>query len=297
MSTLYIYPYHWWPGFDNKQDGNHIGFFEELFSKSSLSKFEITYDMERANVLLESGKPEPQMRNHKQWKYIINFIGEPVLPDTEHYNVVLTSVNDPTSNIVDLPLVIMYLHCNHFLPRLHHRRTITEVPPSFCSFIVSNPKCAIRNTIFERLNRYKKVNSMGGYANNMGSVILYPYWSQSFFDVIGSHKFMICGENTKMTTYSTEKIANPYLAYTIPIYWGTHNITNIFNPDSMLFLEDETEEAMDRLIQRIIELDTDDKKYLEFINRPVFNQHTIAYWNEHYTLEAIMKKIDIVLTK
>ena len=108
---------------------------------------------------------------------------------------------------------------------------------------------------------------------------------------------MICGENTKMTTYSTEKIANPYLAYTIPIYWGTHNITNIFNPESMLFLEDETEEAMDRLIQRIIELDTDDKKYLEFINRPVFNQHTIEYWNEHYTLEAIGKKIDTVIAK
>lgn len=296
-SKLYIYPHNWWPGFENKIDANHIGFFEELFSKTTLSNLEITCDVDRANVLLEAGKPEPLMRNRKQWKYIINFIGEPVLPDSEHYNLVLTSVNDPASNIVDLPLVVMYLHCNHFIPRLHQRRVITTVPPSFCSFIVSNPKCNIRNTIFERLNNYRKVNSMGRYANNTGDIIPYPYWSQSFFDVIGSHKFMICGENTKMTTYSTEKIANPYLAYTIPIYWGTHNITNIFNPDSMLFLEDETEEAMDRLIQRIIELDTDNEKYLEFINRPVFNQQNIEYWNDHYTLEAIGKKIDTVITK
>jgi len=294
LDKYYIYPYNWWPGFENRTDANHIGFFERLFMNTKLHNHEITNSLDKANVLLEAGKPDEKMRNIKEWKYKINFIGEPDLPVEENYDLVLTSVNN-VKNIVDLPLAIMYIHCNNFLPRLLTRRRILSPATSFCTFIVSNPKCEIRNRIFERLNSYKMVHSMGRYANNIGHNLHYPYWSEQYFNIIGTHKFMICCENTKMTTYSTEKIVNPYIAQTIPIYWGTHNIKKIFNPDSMLFLEDETEEAFNRLIEKIIELDNDDEKYLEFINRPTFNPGNLEFWNNNYTLEALGKKVDHVL--
>jgi hypothetical protein len=290
----YIFPYNWWPGFNEKTDANHIGFFEMLLSKTKLKNFEITYDINKANILLEANIPDERIRKIKNWKYKINFIGEPALPQHEKYDLVLTSVNNIT-NIVDLPLCIAYIHCNNFLPKLLNRPKIDIVPQNFCSFIVSNPKCIIRNKLFEKLNNYKKVSSMGGYANNVGDQISYPYWSQEYFNVIGSHKFMICCENTKLETYSTEKIVNPYVARTIPIYWGTHNIKNIFNPESILFLEDDTDEAVEKLINRVIELDNDDEKYLEFINRPILNEYNMQFWNENYTLEALCKKIDSIL--
>ena len=295
MVKYYIYAHNWWPGFDNKTDANHIGFFETLFSNTKLRDFEITRNIEIANVLLEAGHPDLTMHERKSWTYKINFIGEPALPKATHYDVVLTSITG-VSNIVDLPLSVAYIHCNSFLHRLESRPILTSVPSSFCTFIVSNPKCPTRNTIFERLNEYKRVHSMGRYANNIGQLIPYPYWSDAFFGVVGQYKFMICCENTKMETYSTEKIVNPYMARTIPIYWGTPNIHNIFNPDSMLFLEDETEEAMQRLIHRIIELDQNDDKYLEFINRPIFNKHNKRFWNENYSLESLGKKIDEILS-
>jgi len=290
----YIFPYNWWPGFNEKTDANHIGFFQILLSKTKLKNFEIIYDINKANVLLEAGNPNEHVHNLKNWKYKINFIGEPALPQHEKYDLVLTSVNNIT-NIVDLPLSVAYIHCNNFLPKLLNRQKIDIVPQNFCSFIVSNPKCIIRNKLFEKLNNYKKVNSMGGYANNVDGQIRYPYWSQDYFNVIGSHKFMICCENTKMETYSTEKIVNPYLARTIPIYWGSHNIKNIFNPDSMLFLEDETDEAFENLIKKIIELDNDDEKYLEFINRQIFTEDNIKFWNENYILESLARKIDEII--
>jgi hypothetical protein len=136
---------------------------------------------------------------------------------------------------------------------------------------------------------------MGNHANNMGMQISYPYWSSQYFDVLSNHKFMICFENTKMETYSTEKIVNTYLGRTIPIYWGSHNIKNIFNPNSMLFLEDETDEAFEKLVNKIIELDNDDDKYLEFINRPIFNGDNIKFWNENYILNALGRKIDAIV--
>jgi hypothetical protein len=294
--TNYIFFYNWWPGFHEKYDANHIGFYEELFSLSDkLKNFQITNDINIANVLVEAGKPDDKIRNIKKWKYTINYIGEPVLPDFEKYNLVLTSVND-IENVVDLPLSIAYIHCNHFFPLLIAPRNIECVPSLFCSFVVSNDKCVIRNNIFKRLNAYKKVDSMGRYANNVGGNVPYPYWSREFIDVIGKYKFMICGENTKMATYSTEKIVNPYLAKVIPIYWGAHNITNIFNHESMLFLEDETDESFEKLINKVIELDNDHEKYLEFVNRPIFNQHNQNFIEQHYNLNSLAKKIDQVLS-
>jgi hypothetical protein len=63
----------------------------------------------------------------------------------------------------------------------------------------------------------------------------------------------------------------------------------------MLFLEDETDEAFEKLINRIIELDNNNEKYLEFINRPIFTEHNIAFWNENYTLQSIGGKIDKII--
>jgi hypothetical protein len=290
----FIYFYNWWPGFENRTDANHIGFYEKLLANTKLKDFEITTDLNKANVLVEAGKPNKIMRNVKKWKYKINFVGEPDLPEFDNYDLILTSVNNK-ENVVDLPLSIAYIHCNNFLSNLCNRSFINKIPSQFCSFIVSNPKCEIRNKLFHKLNNYKKVNSMGSHENNIGGKISYPYWSNEFFNVIGSHKFMICCENTKMETYSTEKIVNPYIAKTIPIYWGSHNIKNIFNLDSMLFLENETDEAFEKLINKIIELDNDDEKYLEFINRPIFTQDNINFWNANYTLESIGKKIDNII--
>ena len=136
----------------------------------------------------------------------------------------------------------------------------------------------------------------GGFANNVGYQARQPYWSPQYFNMLSNYKFMICCENTKMETYTTEKIVNPYLGRTIPIYWGSHNIKNIFNPDSILFLEDETEESINKLIQKGIELDNDDEKYLEFINRPIFIEDNIKFWNENYMINSLVEKIDKLLT-
>jgi hypothetical protein len=63
----------------------------------------------------------------------------------------------------------------------------------------------------------------------------------------------------------------------------------------MLFLEEDNEESYEKLVNEIIELDNDNAKYLEFINRPILQDMT--YYNENYTVDAIALKIDNVLLK
>jgi len=291
----YIYVNGFWGGFVDKTDANHIDFFENLFKKTKLANYEITNHLNKANVLFESLFSH-SMTNVKKWKYKIHYSGEPRRLDSSNYDIVLYSEIAEGSNIVDVPLFAYYIHGNHFLDKLIHRPIVKSVPPNFCCFIVSNSGCWVRNQMFYRLNQYKKVDSYGGFENNMGgSRLKFDYWTEEFRQFLSTYKFIICFENTKIGTYSTEKIVNPYLSGTIPIYWSSHHIKNIFNSDSMLFLEDESDASYQILINKIKELDNDDEKYLELINRPVFTDMNLQYWNENYTVEKMAEKIDMLL--
>lgn len=298
MSMNYIYMNAFWYGFDNKTDANHYVFFEKIFKLSKLNNFEFTNDIYKANILFESVFGE-SLVTFKKWHYTIHFSGEPFKNKTSNYSVVLDSENnisEPTQfNIVDVPLSVYYVHNNNFIERLISRPRINKIPSEFCCFIVSNPKCHARNRMFEMLNNYKKIHSYGKAMNNMGYNIDYNYWTEEYFNFIGKYKFIICFENTKKGTYITEKIINPYLARIVPIYWGTHHVKNVINTESMLFLEDETDESYIKLINQIIELDTNDEKYLEFINKPTLTSFNLEYWNKHYTIENIAKKIDHII--
>ena len=204
--------------------------------------------------------------------------------------------NPHQNNIVDVPLCTYYTSNNNFFERLILRPHINKVPSEFCCFVVSNPNGYVRNRMFEMLNNYKKVDSYGRYANNMNNnYIQAGYSTEEYFNFIGKYKFMICFENSKKGTYITEKIVNPYLARIAPIYWGTHHVKNVFNSESMLFLEDESDESYSKLINRIIELDNDPAKYLEFINKQTLNSFNLEYWKNHYTIESIAKKIDNII--
>lgn len=290
-TEYYIFLNAFYYGFVERTDANNIGFFEKLFSKTILKNFKITKDINEANVLFESVFGNT-LANIKKWKYKILFSGEPYLTNSDKYDLLMYS-HETTRNIVDLPLYTVYMHGNSLLNRVINRLPISKVPEKFCCFIVSNESCTTRNNMFHYLNQYKKVDSCGRYANNTNFVIQHSYWSEEFRDFIGKYKFIICFENNKQATYSTEKIVNPYLAGSIPIYWGSSHIHKVFNRNSMLYLENESIESYQKIINEIIELDNSDEKYLEFINRPPITD--MSYFDKHYTLEAVAKNIDNAL--
>ncbi len=291
----YIYINGFWGGFSNKKDANHIGFFEKLFRETKIKNFEITDKLEKANILFES-LFNSKLVNAKKWDYMIHYSGESYSNNNSDYNVVLKSETSK-NNIVDLPLCVYYIYNNNFYNNLISRPLITQsqIPSKFCCFIVSNPKCKIRNNMFNMLNNYKKVDSCGKFNNNIGNVVKYDYWTKEYLDFIKQYKFIICFENSKTETYITEKIVNPLLAGIIPIYWGTHHIKNIFNIDSLLFLENESNQDFNILIQKIKEIDNDDSKYLEMVNQPLFTSKNIEYWNNNYTIHKISQSIDKLL--
>lgn len=290
-TEYYIFLNGFWPGFAEKTDGNTIDIFEKIFSKTIIKNFKITNNLNIANVLFESVFGNT-LADIKIWKYKILFSGEPYITNSEKYDLLLFS-HETQQNIVDVPLYVIYMYDNALLNRIVNKPKITKIPEKFCCFIVSNESCPARNNMFLYLNQYKKVESCGRYANNMQFVIQHSYWTEEFRNFISNYKFIICFENNKQNTYSTEKIVNPYVAGSIPIYWGSSHIHNVFNKDSMLYLEDESIESYQKIINEIIELDNSDEKYLEFINRTPITD--LSYFNDNYTIDVISKKINNVL--
>lgn len=53
-----------------------------------------------------------------------------------------------------------------------------------------------------------------------------------------NYKFSICMENYITDLYYTEKILDCFLTGTIPIYWGTETIGDIFDMNGIIFLND-----------------------------------------------------------
>lgn len=137
----------------------------------------------------------------------------------------------------------------------------------FCSFVVSNMgsrKTSRRVEFFHKLSRYKKVDSAGGALNNMGWQL--PRTPRAKEEFLRRYKFNIAFENSSIPGYVTEKIVEPFLARCLPIYWGCPRVVEEFNPASFLNSHDfPSDEA---LIEKIIELDRDDQKYLERLRQP-----------------------------
>ncbi len=215
--------------------------------------------------------PEP-VKN----RYNIQLAGESYYLKSDDGVFDATLASDYTHDrVICLPYFMQFLYWDNperFITKLRNRPVITKetIPKKFCCFIVSNPKCEMRNLMFQFLNKAKPVDSWGKYKNNMGTVLAHGHTTDEFRALLSEYKFVIAFENSKNDVYITEKLVNPLMAGVIPIYWGTDAVFDIFNKESILYLDERRPAAMKELINRILEIDANDDEYLRIVNQPAF---------------------------
>jgi hypothetical protein len=137
----------------------------------------------------------------------------------------------------------------------------------FCCMIVSNAKAKERIKFFHELSKYKKVDSGGRFLNNIG----FPVANKMEF--IRDYKFVMAFENSSYPGYTTEKIIEPMIVNSIPIYWGDPYISKDFNTKSFIHIEDITD--YNSAIEQIIEIDNDDEKFLSVVREPWFKENEV----------------------
>ena len=123
---------------------------------------------------------------------------------------------------------------------------------------------------FKKLCEYKRVESAGTYLNNMPNGETVRWKNDSKRQLQTKCKFTLCFESTKHEGFVTEKIVDAFYADTIPVYYGSDNVKDIFNPDAFINCSDY--ESFDAVIEKIKELDNDDEKYLEMLRQPIFKE-------------------------
>jgi hypothetical protein len=203
----------------------------------------------------------------------IFFSGESDRPDFRacDYSIASIKLDDPRH--LQLP---HYFHTGEpaeIIKRNDQPEAILAAKTKFCSFVVGgyNPrKNGNRVEFFKKLCGYKKVDSGGRKFNNIGGPV--PGGAPGKIAFLRAYKFNIAYENRSLPGYTTEKIFEPMVARCLPIYWGDPDIAEHFNPRSFLNRADfPSDEA---LIEKIIELDRDDQKYLEYLRQPYFHHDT-----------------------
>lgn len=154
----------------------------------------------------------------------------------------------------------------------------------FCCMLVSNPRAKERIEFFHKLSDYKKVDSAGGFLNNVGHSV------ENKMEFIKDYKFVISFENSSFPGYTTEKLIEPMFVNSIPVYWGNPYVAKDFNTKSFVNINDFG--SWNEAINYIIELDTDEEKYLEMALQPWLNDNRVA--NE-FSEESVLDFFDFIV--
>ncbi|NOQ25215.1 MAG: hypothetical protein GQ564_07615 [Bacteroidales bacterium] len=139
----------------------------------------------------------------------------------------------------------------------------------FCNFLYSNPNShKNRDIFFHQLSKYKKVDSLGQHLKNVSHDVSKRHSNNFFADSVNeklAYKFSISFENASHNGYNTEKIISSMVANTIPVFWGDKDINRYYNSES--FINCHEYDSFDQVIEKIIDLDNDDDKYLEMLSK------------------------------
>jgi alpha(1,3/1,4) fucosyltransferase len=154
----------------------------------------------------------------------------------------------------------------------------------FCNMIVSNPNSPKRVEFFDKLCKYKKVDSGGRYMNNIGG----PVNDKEAF--IRQYKFTFAFENSSFPGYTTEKLVQPMKVQSMPIYWGNPRVAEEFNTRSFVNWHDY--ENDEQVIEQIIALDGNKDLYLQYLQEEyITNQQVLQQFNR----ESIVKVFEDIL--
>jgi alpha(1,3/1,4) fucosyltransferase len=159
----------------------------------------------------------------------------------------------------------------------------------FCNFLYGN-KVPYREEFFKELTKYKRVDAPGLSMNNMPKLSTdkdQNMW-ESKRQFISKYKFTIAFENYTYPGYMTEKMLDPMLAGSMPIYIGNPEIHQHFNTESFVNAREWIEEGRDSvtlLLEKIAQPNYNDWRPSIFNSIPDKVQRKLKIWGRQHKLK------------
>lgn len=202
----------------------------------------------------------------------IMFVGENIVPD---FNICDYALGFDHLQFGEryfrLPLYQTY----ESFVRLEEKTDLNEeqvLGRKFCCVVVSNSRYASphRERFYRLLSEYKQVDSGGKLWNNVGGPVV------DKLSFVSQYKFNIAFENSSVQGYTTEKIMEPMVVNTLPIYWGNPLVGHDFNPDSFINVNDFS--SLEEAVQYVVDIDQNDDKYMAIIKQPWITNSEVLSW-------------------
>jgi hypothetical protein len=211
----------------------------------------------------------------------IYFTGENRRPNFRHCDFAFTFDHMDRPEHYRLPLYAWYGDPTLLVKGAVDAERILAGKTGFCNFVYSNPRCKVRTRFFEKLSKYKRVDSGGRLLNNIGG----PVSDKRAF--LARYKFTIAFENSSHPGYTTEKILEPMAAESLPIYWGNPLVERDFNPRSFVSFFDYG--SLDDLVDRVVEVDRNDELYCQYLREPWYHGNVV---NEYVRPENVLAQFE-----
>jgi hypothetical protein len=153
-----------------------------------------------------------------------------------------------------------------------HQFRVKNTKKRFLSYIVSN--CVeFRQKVFTDLSNIAPVHYggrcsglAGGNRTNIHKSKVGGRWKDNIHGVYQDYRFALIMENKKSNGYITEKMANAFLSGTVPIWYGTREVFDVFNERAFIYYDiKDPQPALDRIIY----LEKNQTAYDEIQNEPI----------------------------
>jgi len=164
----------------------------------------------------------------------------------------------------------------------------------FCSLLSAyvNRTVQRRMDFFDKLNRRRKVDSIGRAGNNTGWKV--PGGHAPKLEALKPYKFTIAFENKELEGWTTEKMYDPLAVHTVPIFWGDRRAVEYFNPEAFISAYDF--KSLSELADYVCEVDTNEALYLRYLQASPFRNNTppdvfseaklLAFFGQIFTARA-----------
>ena len=226
-----------------------------------------TNDITNSDIIISHFTDRRKLHDSKALNIITSGESKDILDTYDIY--VGTRINTKASISIYLPY--LYLSLGEHNKSINPKDYINN-KQFFCAYMYSHD-VPHRIKYFNLLNNYKMVHGLGNSCNNYklenkNNIDQTQTYLDKAVEIYTNYKFVLALENFYQEGYFTEKIINPLIANSIPIYWGTSDVFNYINKKRVIYIQDY--ENDDELLKKIIEIDNSEEEYNKITAEPIY---------------------------
>lgn len=253
--------------FISKKANDYSKYFVDIIKKYLNKELIYSDDYTNSDIIISHITDRRKLFDPKSLNIIISGESKDIIDKYDIY------IGTRLNTIAYKTIYVPYLYSS----LTEHNKSINSIDyictrQHFCAYMYSYD-APHRIKYFKLLNDYKMVHGIGKSCNNIS--ITKNNDDGTYLDeaikIYTNYKFVLALENLFQEGYFTEKIINPLIANSIPIYWGTPDVFNYINKKRVIYMQDFKSD--DDLLKRIILLDNSEEEYNKILSEPIFIDH------------------------